>query len=201
MKRIFLLGFLIGLLMTLVVSATASASTLIYSNADLGTFSSGSFPIALNGLAAHTRISVQFDLYIYDSWDGSVSGCCGPDYFGFSVNGNDHRWTFSNFNPNTTNETNTVVATTTRDFNGIVTWGNIDRYFENYGGGFTFSDSSSTLNLNFYDLGLQGLTDESWSVKNVKIYSNATASVPEPAFLPLLGLGLIAVAGIRMKIK
>jgi hypothetical protein len=175
------------------LSGVATAATLVYSSADLGEWSNDYENIDLNGLAVHSEVTLHFDLFIYDSWDGSTVNDVGPDYFGFSVDGNQNNWTFDNFDP--FDETNTVVATETGNFNSINYWGERDRKFLDYHNGFSFAHNAGSLHLSFYGIGLQGFGDESWSVKNLTVTTDA---VPEPASILLIGGGCFAV-GLRRR--
>lgn len=49
------------------------------------------------GIPAGTAITVAFDLFVIDSWDGNGDYCCGPDTFGLRANGDELLMTtFSN---------------------------------------------------------------------------------------------------------
>lgn len=195
-----------SLLATFAVIAAASnpalATTTIYTAADLGTYSNGG-PATINitGLASHNQITIDFDLFIYDSWDGQDGGAAGPDLFGFTVDGTDYSWSFDNFYPSSPYETNLDTDFTTGNFNSINTWGAIDRYFDDYKDEFTLAHSGSTLSLRFWGSGLQGLNDESWSVKDLELTTNASNQVPEPATMFLFGTGMVGLIGSRLRKK
>ena len=56
-------------------------------NPTLG-FSNDIVKLSLGGLGTHTKVSVSFDVYVINSWDGNGplgNFCCGPDMFGVSL--------------------------------------------------------------------------------------------------------------------
>ncbi len=198
MKKKLWAGLAVGVMM-FGVAGVANA-TSIYENANLGDHAKETVTINVSGLAAHTEITLNFDLFIMDSWDGN-NPTWGSDYFGFSVDGVTTGWTFNNFNYG--DETNTDTADATGNFNGINCWGEIDRQFLNYNNGFTFAHSADTLSLSFsgYGSGFQGIGDESWSVRNLAVSSNSGAPVPEPATMLLMGSGIVGLIAARRKKK
>lgn len=66
----------------------------------LGRYNNGSFHLSLSNLPKHNLITISFDLYIHDSWDGSQSfadNMYGPDLWQMIVNGKTYiNTTFSN---------------------------------------------------------------------------------------------------------
>ena len=64
----------------------------------LGRYNDGGFTLNLNGLPDHDLISVSFNLYIHDSWDGNSVSPDGPDIWEMFVDGDPYMsTTFSNF--------------------------------------------------------------------------------------------------------
>jgi hypothetical protein len=61
---------------------------------------------------------------------------------------------------------------------------------------FTFNHSASNLVLNFSAAGLQGITDESWGLDNVRV---DVAAVPVPAAVWLFGSGLLGLVGVARR--
>jgi hypothetical protein len=58
----------------------------------------GYFNLSLNNLPKHDLITISFDLYIHDSWDGNKTAPDGPDIWQMLVDGNRYIYTtFSNF--------------------------------------------------------------------------------------------------------
>lgn len=54
----------------------------------LGQYNNGGFILNLNDLPGHHLITVAFDLYIHDSWDGNKLGPDGPDIWQMLVDNN-----------------------------------------------------------------------------------------------------------------
>ena len=52
-----------------------------------GRFSNGSQSLSLTGLTAGQAVTVTYDLYILDSWDGGAAPSAGPDIFQVSADG------------------------------------------------------------------------------------------------------------------
>jgi gliding motility-associated-like protein len=73
-----------------------SSMMSINSTTVLGNFDNESVTLSLNALPVHDSITVEFDLYILDSWDGN-STLDGPDFFTLRTDGIDMmHTTFSN---------------------------------------------------------------------------------------------------------
>jgi hypothetical protein len=63
----------------------------------LGRYNNGNFTLALSNLPKHDLITISFDLYIHDSWDGNKRDGYGPDIWQMLVDGNTFiNTTFSN---------------------------------------------------------------------------------------------------------
>ncbi|MES2427326.1 MAG: hypothetical protein V4560_10155 [Bacteroidota bacterium] len=63
----------------------------------LGNYNKGGFSLTLNNLPKHDLISISFDLYIHDSWDGNKEYPDGPDIWQMVVDNNMYiNTTFSN---------------------------------------------------------------------------------------------------------
>jgi hypothetical protein len=54
----------------------------------LGRYNNGYFNLALNNLPKHDLVTISFDLYIHDSWDGNKRDTEGPDIWQMAVDGN-----------------------------------------------------------------------------------------------------------------
>src|SRR5476649_1427436 len=63
----------------------------------LGTYNNGFFALTVNNLPKHDLITISFDLYIHDTWDGNKMAPDGPDLWEMLVDGNSFvNATFSN---------------------------------------------------------------------------------------------------------
>ncbi|MBI2375581.1 MAG: VWD domain-containing protein [Deltaproteobacteria bacterium] len=150
----------------------------------LGRFSNGSVTLAFPELRAHNEVTVTFDLFVIESWDGSA-GSVGPDRFRFAYVSN--------------GVTTTLLDTTFANVGGTV-----QAYPQNFGASnppqtgalevntlgypffgdsvyrisYTFPHSGTDLNLVFTAAGLQELTDESWGIDNVSVQLRSAAPVP-----------------------
>ena len=188
---------LLSLAALTLAATSASATMIVAGGGSAGAQGNTSVTFTASNLAAHSAVTVNFDLTIFDSWDGGpVTHCCGSDTFGIRVDGIEvFNATFDNIHPLTSHETNTETASSTGNFNHINTWGPIDRHFVDYAGGFVFAHTASTIDVTFFGHGLQHMNDESWSLSNVDIAT--AAAVPEPGSLALLSIGLLGLRRSR----
>jgi hypothetical protein len=63
----------------------------------LGNYNNRSFSLTVDNLPKHNLITVSFDLYIHDDWNGNKSAPDGPDVWEMLVDGNPYiNTTFSN---------------------------------------------------------------------------------------------------------
>ena len=166
----------------------------------LGNFGNDRVTLSLSGLPVHDTITVNFDLILWDSWDGENT-TWGKDYQGLEADNTQvYEYTFSNFSQ--TNQTNPDLSRQLYGyFGGNQRWQ--DSLYENYNDGFTFDHTASSLTLSFYGRHLQSLGDESWAIDNVRVYADNSgpAPVPEPATMLLFGTGLAGLVGGRMRRK
>lgn len=185
---------------------SSTATTTFGTTNVLGRLSNGTVQLTLTGLSVGDTATIKFDFFALDSWDGAA----GPDRFVFDVDGvTKLDSTFSNVGFNSQNYPDaygggTYAYQTGADDKDLGNGGTLPNgYYGNsvykFGGpgsnaGFSAVATSSTMVLNFTASGLQGIGDESWALDNVRVDTN---SVPEPASLLAISLGLATLARRR----
>jgi len=161
----------------------------------------GTNTLSLTGLPAHTAVTVGFDLYIIQSWDGNGPNGGGPDFWGLTENGNPLlHTTFANFSGGNTqdfvsqaNPNGGPAAARTGQFDSNhLGFGTGDFGDATYRFLYTFPDSASNMALAFTSFQNQAPGDEGWGLDNVTVtLTPAAAATPEPGSVALVaGLGL-----------
>ena len=143
----------------------------------------------------HTPVSLQFDFYMFGSWDGDANGV-GPDFFNLSGDVTFSQ-TFTNHRP----EGDSYDGEADEIFGGGSGATNIYRDLGPTGNDVEFlvNHTADVFTVNFFGA---GLSDEDWGIDNVRVSVNAVdAPVPVPAALPLLAsaAGLLGFVGWRRK--
>lgn len=137
------------------------------------------------------RYALTFDLMLFDSWDGDYD-IYGPDTFAVSINGetvfneylNSHNLSLNFRRPDEIPDENAY----SNSFRDII-YRDITLEFE-------VADAMDHFDFAFIGSLNQGINDESWGIDNVRIESldpltpRAVPSVPTPASIALLGVGL-----------
>ena len=175
----------------------------------------GKTSLTLSDLPTHSSIDINFLLAIIDSWDGDGAFSFQPDIFNVSVDGNSifsHSFLNSEASPASqsyvpvpgvelANDVNLGFTHHSQFNTNVEHWRDdaynmgLDPLFNN------IAHSSSTLTIEWFGSGngYQGGTDESFAIENVQIVLNGTASVPEPAALLLLTMGLLTFGASRRR--
>ena len=192
----------------------------------LGEYGNDTVTLSLGALPTHATATVSFSLYLIRSWDGNATNIVngdplGPDHWKLALGGTTlFDETFSNGNPAGQSYSPYPGATscnagynasypagTYNPMTGAVECYSLGYYFNDpnlgnqamdsvYNLSFTFNHSASDMVLNFSAYGLQGLTDESWGLDNVKI---DVAPVPVPPAVWLFGSGLLGLVGVARR--
>ena len=224
MKKILVTALVVACTMFVLTTTASALPTMVYStgfdsgadaawsNASLASTSAlgqylGNYSLAngatisLSGLPTHTQLALEFDLYLFYTWDGNNT-TYGRDYFSLSgdVNGS---WTFTNHQsegqsyPGTPDETyGSAGMHQTQVYRGLDPTGLGDEFLVNHSGGaFSVTFGGPTTQ-----------TDEWWGIDNVRVFldggdSSPAAHPPEPATMLLLGSGLAGLAGLRKRFQ
>ena len=165
--------------------------------------------LTVSGLPAHTQLALEFDLYLFNSWDGNVvgsDGTFGPDFFSLS---NDITFseTFTNHQVSSGLPDQTYPGAPDLCFGncGVGFFGAGDTHVyrgldpTGFGSEFLISHNLSTFSVTFG--GPTDQADEQWSIDNVvvTIDGNNVVSVPEPTTLSMLGAGLLGLGAIAWR--
>jgi hypothetical protein len=166
----------------------------------LGHFSNGAVKLKLTELPEHEEITVSFDLYIINSWDGNQrfrkdcapQGCpVGPDIWSYGIEGGEVflTTTFSNISsmgyyheqayPGTYPGPSVAPRTGATEANtlGYRFFGDAVYHIEK-----TFKHNDPNLSFFFSASGLQDMSDESWGIDNVHITYRKESHEPDLSF-------------------
>lgn len=136
-----------------------------------------------------TEVIIQFDFYEIDSWDNELLRM----YIDDEIQLEDE---YAHYRTDIPSHTTLLFGGGTNY--GFSSWPDqANRYL------YKFETDATSLKLGFGSTLDQPIYDESWGIDNVFITSNDSAnnSVPEPTTMTLLGMSIIALFGIKRKIK
>lgn len=170
-------------------SITNAVTTIFNNNTVLGNYSNGGFQLNLNSLPEHEIVTISFDLYIHDSWDGNAPSPEGPDIWQMMIDGESFfSTTFSNEDcpagnfctPQSypkeypINNNNPKAGAYQTDLPGLCLWKSKPIGTTMYKISKTFKHNKSTLSFMCIDKlahssATSGKCDESWSIDNISI--------------------------------
>lgn len=162
--------------------------------------------LSLTGLPAHDTISLEFLFAAIDSLDGTGTFPAG-DFFKIVFDG------VTLFSESFANALPSQIQSYVPPA-GVELARHVDLGFSGPGSFFTdsaynlgadplfanFAHTGSTATIDFFIFGegIQSLDDESWAMDNLRVSATTKAtSVPEPASLALLGIGLAGLGAMR----
>jgi hypothetical protein len=187
-------------------SLTTTSVTPVGGRTFLGEFGNQTAVLTLSSLPAHTSVTVSFDLFIIQTWDGNDTSA-GPDIWDLSVAGgptllhttfqNPHNLfassgqAYPDMYPGGQHPSGTGAAeinTLGYVDQGPLHLGPMDMVYELK---FTFADADSVLALDFSASDLEA-SNEYWGIDNVVV------TIPEPSSLALAIVGVTTVGlGLR----
>lgn len=138
------------------------------------------------GRTATTDFTLEFDLFVVDSWDGGFAGQYGPDYFGVKINGLTVLWEAIHSVKLEQNFMMPAVGPVHLGGNSAYK----DSIFRDISLSFTLGREVETLRIEFIGLpSSDSLSDESWGLDNVRVSAHA---VPAPGAMAVGLLGGLA---------
>ena len=167
-------------------------------------FGAGTTTLTLDGLAAHSAVTISFDLYINGSMDGNDTPSGSPDPWSLVQSGTTTSTLIStNFANPLANHTQafggsngsggyltsgTFLPRTGASATNHLGFGTGDYGDTTYSLSFTFASTSSTQAFSFVSGQNQGSDDEGWGLDNITV---RITPVPEPAAFATLALGVL----------
>ena len=188
-------------------SSTATDVTPVGARRFLGQFGNNLVTLSLTNLPAHDTVTVSFDLFVIQSWDGN-NATFGPDRWGFGyadnvqgINGT----ALLDTNFSNTEEAGQQQAYPDAFGSGLNNPGGTGSAESNslgytffgdsvYSLSFTFAHTDAAIYYGFVGAGLQALNDESWGLDNVRV---EVSGVPTPG--TAVPLGLAGVVALRRR--
>jgi len=190
-------------------SNTITDTTPVGGRKFLGQLGTEIVSLSLTGLSPHTQVSVSFDLFIIQSWDGTRDPGFGPDRFQLRVFDGPTLLdtTFANVGFERQNYPDPFVGVLGTPDNppqtGAAEVNTLGYAFFGdsvYNLAFTFAHASSSLRLDFEAEVFEGIANESWGLDNVAVSLDADASVvPEPSAFALFAAGVIGLISYRWR--
>ncbi len=156
----------------------------------LGRFGSSTVNLNLSNLAEHTTVTLEFDLYVIDSWDGESFQVKNSSTTIFSTTFDNHAGASQSYTPRTGDTFRVDLA-----YSGPAWY---DSIYRKVSGGITFAHTGTTLSLSFTGYTNEAISNESWGIDNVRILTNAV--IPEPCSSAMLILGIAALFLRKKKI-
>jgi len=149
----------------------------------LGRFSNDTVRLSLNTLPPHSSVTVSFDLFIIQSWDG-FGNVAGPDFWTFSIPGIGAllNTTFGNFIGNTQSFPDNYGEGSHPAYTGAAEVYTLGYFWLGtptdgvYHLSFTIPHSGSSIAMDFTASNLQGAGDESWGLDNVIVEVDSPGS-------------------------
>lgn len=152
-------------------------------------FLSGGTTLTLAGLPAHSTLSLQFDLYLFNTWDGE-NLTFGNDFFSlrgdvvFSASFTNHQPEGQSYPGAADVNPGRPGSAVTQIYLGLDPLGTGDAFFINH--------TASTFSVTFG--GPTSQTDEQWGIDNIRVTVDTPGQpVPEPATLALLCMGFLGL--------
>jgi hypothetical protein len=189
-------------------SNTSTDITPVGSRRFLGQFANDdSVSLSLVNLPVHQSVTISFDLFVIQSWDGTSSDW-GPDIWQLSLGDGTVllSTTFSNTGEDDHLQSYPGSYSSLEEYPAYTGAAQINTLgYEFYGDSvyslnFTFDHADSSLVLKFSGFGLQDVGDESWGIDNITVSAIPASAIPEPATIGVLGLGALSLVR-RKKIR